>query len=1122
MIGQTISHYRILEKLGLGGMGVVYEAEDLKLHRHVALKFLPEGVATDSTAMRRFEREARAASTLNHPNICTIHEVEEHNRQPVIVMELLEGESLKDKIHKGPLPTAEFLEFGIQSSEALEAAHAKGIIHRDIKPGNIFIVNGKRVKVLDFGLAKVMPSFPEHESDEESLTMQGVIPGTAGYMSPEQVRGEEIDARSDLFSLGVVLYEMATGTRPFLGKNRVLVMDAILNAQPDVPSLVNRALPAAFDTIISKSLEKDRKLRYQRASDICSDLKRLQRETELGNADPRQNLTLEVAHVLFLDVVAYSRLPMEQQAEVLHRLQQLVRETAEFQRARQAGRLISLPTGDGMALVFFHEAEAAVRCSMELSRSFVGHDGIAVRMGIHSGPVYRVADINANRNVAGGGINVAQRVMDCGDGGHILVSKSVADVLSHLAAWNGALHDLGEIEVKHGVRIHVYNLYTGEVGNSSLPSKFQKAQLALAQAKSRRISFGLATVVVVAFAVGGYWRWGGRPALTEKDTIVLADFTNTTGDDVFNDALKEGLAVELDQSPFLNILSEGKVSQQLRYMGQSSEQRLTPELAREVCRREGSKAMLLGSIALIGTHFVIGLKAVSCSNGDSLGKEQVEAQRREDVLREMHAAAGRLRKKLGESLASIQKYDTPLEQATTSSLEALQAYSMAMKIWRARQDVAAIPLFKRAVELDPSFALAYSDLAIMYSDQGEAGVSAEYSRKAYALRDRVTERERFSIDSTYFQSVTGELEKAAQVNEEWRQVYPHALGPRVTLGLLDSDLGKLESALAHDLEAMQVANDTARVYSNLSYDYVSLDRLDDVKKVLEEARAKKLDDSLLPNFYQLAFLENDGKEMARCIAAAFGTDAEDSILSSQADTEAYHGRLSNARELSRRAVAAALRGGAKETAATWQATSAMREAEFGNGAEGKKEAEAALALGPTRDVRIAAAMAFARSGDLAHAQSMVNDLYKEFPVNTLVVNYWLPSIRAAMALARGDAPLAVGFLQTTAAYELAGGMPPFSAGGTMYPVYLRGLAYLAQRKWAEAAAEFEKIRDHRGLVWNFPTGTFTYLELGRAYTGAGEIAKARDSYRAFFSLWQDADPEIGALREAKAGFAKLK
>src|SRR5579862_4258778 len=354
MIGQTISHYRILEKLGLGGMGVVYEAEDLKLHRHVALKFLPEGAATDSTAMRRFEREARAASTLNHPNICTIHEVEEHNRQPVIVMELLEGESLKDKIHKGPLSTAELLEFGIQSSDALEAAHAKGIIHRDIKPGNIFIVGGKRVKVLDFGLAKVTSNFPEGESDEESLTMQGVVPGTASYMSPEQVRGEEIDSRSDLFSLGVVLYEMATGMRPFPGKNRVLVMNAILNAQPVAPSLVNRALPAAFDTIIAKSLEKDRKLRYQRACDIGADLKRLQRETELGNAEPRQDLTLEVAHVLFLDIVAYSRLPMEEQAEVLRRLQELVRETGEFQRAQHAGRLISLPTGDGMALVFFH------------------------------------------------------------------------------------------------------------------------------------------------------------------------------------------------------------------------------------------------------------------------------------------------------------------------------------------------------------------------------------------------------------------------------------------------------------------------------------------------------------------------------------------------------------------------------------------------------------------------------------------------------------------------------------------------------------------------------------------------------------------------------------------------
>jgi len=848
--------------------------------------------------------------------------------------------------------------------------------------------------------------------------------------------------------------------------------------------------------------------------------------SEPNNAASSPDLTLEIAHVLFLDVVAYSRLPMEQQAQVLRQLQQMIKETNEFQRAQESGRLISLPTGDGMALVFFHEAEGAARCALELSRALRLRPAIEVRMGIHSGPVYRVADINANRNVAGGGINVAQRVMDCGDAGHILVSKSVADVLSQMASWDGALHDLGEAEVKHGVRIHLYNLYNNEVGNSALPKKLHTARLAVAstrsQARRRRVFLGLGVAVALASLTAGYFRWGRGPVLTEKDTIVLADFTNNTGDEVFNDALKEGLAVELEQSPFLNILSEARVTQQLRYMGRSPEQRLTPEVARQVCRREGSKAMLLGSISLIGSHYIIGLKAVNCSNDDSLGNEQVEAQRREDVLTELHAAAGRIRKKLGESLASIQKYDIPLEQATTSSLEALQAYSMAMKIWRSQQDVAAVPLFKRAVELDPGFAQAYADLAIMYSDLGEAGLSAEYSRNAYALRDRVTERERFSIDSTYFQSVTGELEKAKQVNQEWKQIYPRALGPYIILGLIDSYLGNLESALAQDLDALQVSSDTARVYSNLSYDYLSLDRLAEARKVLDQARVKKLDGSLLPNFYELAFLENDEKEIARCVAVSTGTENEDFILSSQSDTEAFHGHLHKARDLSRGAIAVALRGGAAETAATWQANIAIREAEFGNATEAKQAADAALSLAATRDVRIAAAMALARSGDLVRAQDMVNDLYKQFSTNTLVVNYWLPSIRAAMALRRGDAPLAVGYLQVTAAYELGGGTPPFTSGATMYPAYLRGQAFLAQRKWDAAAAEFEKIRGHRGLVWNFPTATFTPLQLGRSYAGKGDGARARESYQAFLSQWHDADSDASVLREAKAEYARLK
>jgi class 3 adenylate cyclase/tetratricopeptide (TPR) repeat protein len=846
-----------------------------------------------------------------------------------------------------------------------------------------------------------------------------------------------------------------------------------------------------------------------------------------AHAAARPDLATEMAHVLFLDIVAYSRLPMEQQAGVLSRLQELVRQTPEFPRAQKTHRLITLPTGDGMALVFFNDPEAPARCAVELAQAIRAEPGLELRMGIHTGPVYRVADINANRNVAGGGINFAQRVMDCGDGGHILVSQSVADVLDHLDVWKNTLHDLGEAEVKHGVRIHIYNLYTNQAGNPALPHKLRDAaeatRLARSRVKRRRMWWSMVFAGALGLALAaGFLHWMRPHTLTEKDTIVLADFLNNTGDPVFDDALKQGLAVELEQSPFLNILSEGRVSQQLRYMGRSVDDRVTPEIALEVCRREHSKVMLLGSIASLGSHYVIGLKAVNCRNGDSVGKEQVEAERREDVLAKVHEAGTHLRNKLGESLASIQKYDTPLEQATTSSLEALQAYSIAIKIWRTKQDAAALPLFKRAVELDPHFALAYADLSLMYGDLGEADSSAEYARKAYELRERVTERERFSIDSSYYQSVTGDLEKAAQVNEQRKQTYPRDLAPYINLGVIDSSMGRLEPALAHDLEALQLETGTAAVYANLSYDYLNLDRLSEAKAVLEQARVKKLDESLLPNRYQLAFLENDTQGMSKYVSAALGTGNEDGLLSSQADTEAFHGRLDRAREFSRRAVAAAVREGAKETAATWQATAALREAEFGSATQARQQAAAALALAPTRDVRVAVALALARAGDLARAQSMVNDLYKQFRTNTLVVNYWLPSIRAAIALGEDNAPLAIGFLQVTAAYELGGAPPPFSSGATMYPVYLRGQAYLAQQKWSEAAAEFEKIQAHRGLVWNFPTGALAHVMLGRAYAGQANFAAAKVAYRDFLDLWQGADSDVPIFRAAQSESTKVK
>ena len=971
---ERVSHYRILEELGAGGMGVVYLAEDMKLGRKVAIKILSQEYTTNKDRLSRFDQEASAASNLNHPNILTIHEVGDDDGRHYIATEYIDGVTLRRKMAGSQLETKEVLDIAVQVASALEEAHAAGIVHRDIKPDNVMVRRNGYVKVLDFGLAKLTETIDRSPSDAEAATRvlvqtdAGVVMGTSHYMSPEQARGKPVDARSDIWSLGVVIYEMVAGRTPFEGETSTDVIVAITHKEPPPLARFAPNVPAELDWIVMKALRKDRDERYQTIKELLTDLRRL-----------KQRLEFEV----------------------------------EMERSSAPG-------------------------------SFTGS---------------KISEPNVAPTTPERAVPTAEKTIT-----HVSSAEYIAS----------------------GIKRH-------------------KIAAAI-----------IAVLLVVASASAFYFYKRNSKPLTDRDTVLLADFVNTTGEPVFDGTLKQALAVHLGQTPFLNLFPEERVRETLRFMGRSPDDRITRDVGREICERQGIKAMLTGSIASLGSHYVITLEALNPRTGDPIAREQIEAESKEKVLSSLGTAASNLRKKLGESLSSVQKYDVQIEQATTSSLDALKAFAMGDEERSRGRQRESLPFYMRAVELDPNFAMAYARIGVSYGNQEQVEAAKEYVQKAYDLRDRVSERERLYIEEKYYNYITGEIEKTIETLQTWARLYPNDFVPHNNLSLNYKLLGRYDEALKEALEAVRLSPNNNAAKDNLMGSFMGLGRIDEAQQVAREMEKVNPDSPTFHLYnYTFAFLRQDQAAMDREVEWARGKPLEAKLTEILAMAARYFGKLKQADEFKKRALELFTAQRQKENASKVLMTLGNDLVLLGECQEAKDNAKVALALVRGQMNLAHGASIFAACDDHAQAQSLLDEARSLYPKNTVITRVLVPMLRAESERSRGNIAEAIQLSETLRSYDL-GYITGVSAN------YSRANLYLQQRMGNQAAAEFRRIIDHPGVDAFSPAHALAHLGLGRAAAISGDTAGARRAYQDFFALWKDADPDLPVLVQAKKEYEQLK